>query len=163
MRTTLNPDRPVNGRSFRNKRLLRSWTRLDLALLAAIALVLAIGLVWAATGQTPPMPDGSAPAITNTVTVAWDRNPADDYYAAVDSNGLPVPLTYRVRQSHSITNPLPWPVVVETTNTTAVISNLTARTHFWYVTVSNFFLESEPSRIVALPFDPPTNLRIKIP
>lgn len=141
----------------------RSWSRLDLALLIACILVVVLGLVFAARGQTPPAPPGFAPAITNTVTVTWDRNPASDYYLAVDTNGAPVPLLYRVRQSYAVTNPLPWPVVAETTNTVAVISNLTARTHFWYVTVSNFFLESDPSSIIALPFEPPTNLRIRIP
>ncbi len=156
---------PICGRSeFAGTKVRRgkwrTWSRLDLALLIAAIVVVVLGLVFAARGQTPPLPPG---ALTNTVTIAWDRNPASDYYVAVDTNGVPVPLLYRVRQSHSITNPLPWPVVAETTNTLAVISNLTARTHFWYVTVSNFFLESEPSSIVALPFDPPSNLRIRIP
>jgi hypothetical protein len=139
----------------------RTWSRLDLALLIAAIVVVVLGLVFAARGQTPPLPPGAA--ITNTVTLAWDRNPASDYYLAVDTNGVAVPLLYRVRQSHSITNPLPWPVIFETTNTVALISNLTSRTHFWYVTASNFFLESAPSSIVALPFEPPTQLRIRIP
>jgi hypothetical protein len=140
----------------------RTFTTLDKVLAVAIVLVLVLGLILGRS-QNPPLPPGAEPALTNTVTIAWDRNPASDYYLAVDTNGIPVPLLYRVRQSHSITNPLPWPVVAETTNTTAVISNLTLRTHFWYVTASNFFLESAPSQFLSLPFEPPTHLRIHIP
>jgi hypothetical protein len=40
-----------------------------------------------------------------------------------------------------------------TTNLSATIPNLKARTQIFYVTASNFFLVSEASRIVSIPQD----------
>jgi hypothetical protein len=154
-------------RSF-TRRLRRHWTPLDVALLAVAVLVIAVGLLMS---QEPPLPTlqaaTSAPAalppaaITNTVRVSWDRNPASDYFHALDSEGNPVPLLYRVRMSTDIARPHgQWTVLAETTNTTAVLTNLVAANLFFTVTASNFFLESEPSSIVAIPWDPPTKLRL---
>ena len=85
------------------------------------------------------------------VKVLWDPQPASEYYAAVDTNGNFVGITYRVYNATNVTGP--WTVVATTTNLSATISNLTARTQFFYVTASNFFLESEASRILSIPQD----------
>lgn len=130
--------------------------------LAAVILGILGFAVFKAVGQPVPPPPGPV-ALTNTITIAWDRNPEVDYYTAVDTNGVQVPLVYRLRQSTSITNAMPWPVIATTTNVSVVVSNLTAQTHFWYVTASNFFLESEPSRVLSLPFVRPSRVVIKIP
>jgi hypothetical protein len=146
--------------------LRRHWTPLDVALLAVAVLVIAVGLLMS---QEPPLPftvraaAAAEPpaAITNTVRVSWDPNPASDYFYATDGEGNPVPLLYRVRTSTDITRPHgEWTVLAETTNTTAVLTNLVAANLFFTVTASNFFLESEPSNIVAIPWDPPTRLRL---
>jgi hypothetical protein len=151
-------------RSF-TRRLRRHWTPLDVALLIVAVLVIAVGLLMS---QEPPLPSvrttaAALPpaAITNTVRVSWDRNPASDYFYATDGEGNPVPLLYRVRMSTDITRPHgQWTVLAETTNTTAVLTNLVAANLFFTVTASNFFLESAPSSIIAIPWDPPTKLRL---
>jgi hypothetical protein len=96
--------------------------------------------------QTPPMPP--AP---RTVPIVWDRLPSEDYFRAVDTNGNPVHITFRVYQATNITGP--WEVVAVTTNHQAEVSNLTARTYFFYVTSSNFFLESDRSEVIGLPYE----------
>jgi len=115
------------------------------ALMFVMIAGLAAGVLWA---QTPPLPP--APAL-RPVTVLWDPQPASEYYNAVDTNGNFVGITYRVYNASQVTGP--WTVVATTTNLSATISNLTARTQFFYVTASNFFLESEASRILSIPQD----------
>jgi hypothetical protein len=117
----------------------------------ALCLAVTAGL-WSQSGAGGPL---------RPVTVQWDPQPASEYWAAVDTNGAPVAITYRVYQSTNVTGP--WAVVSTTTNTTSTLSNLVARTQFFYVTASNFFLESEPSRIVSIPADPvqPPKLLLK--
>jgi hypothetical protein len=128
------------------RRLRRSWTVTDLVLLAAALVTIFIGLLAA---QTPPLPPGTP---LRPVRVAWDAQPASEYWNAFDTNGNFVGITYRVWQATNVTGP--WSVAAVTTNTTATISNLTAHTQFFYVTASNFFLESEPSRLLSIPLDP---------
>jgi hypothetical protein len=110
-----------------------------------LIVVLGAGLLFA---QSPPLPP--APGL-RPVKVRWDPQPASEYYNAVDTNGNFVGITYRVYNATNVTGP--WTVMATTTNLSATISNLTARTQFFYVTASNFFLESEASRILSIPQD----------
>lgn len=119
------------------------WARIGPMLLV---MVLAAGFLYA---QSPPVP--TAPEL-RPVKIAWDPQPASEYYNAVDANGDFVGITYRVYNATNVTGP--WAVMATTTNLSATISNLTARTQFFYVTASNFFLESAASRIVAIPQEP---------
>lgn len=125
-----------------------------LLLFVSLTSILAAGVLFV---QTPPVPP--APAL-RPVKVVWDPQPASEYYNAVDTNGNFVGITYRVYNASVVTGP--WTVVATTTNLSATISNLTARTQFFYVTASNFFLESEASRILSIPQEkvPPPRLLI---
>lgn len=123
-----------------SRRLRRSWTVTDLVLLAAALVTILAGLLAA---QTPPLPPG---APMRPVKVAWDAQPDSDYWFAIDTNGNFVGITYRVWQATNVSGP--WSVAATTTNLTATISNLTAHTQFFYVTASNFFLESDRSRLI---------------
>ena len=113
-----------------------------------LMVVLAAGLIFA---QSPPLPAPPPPPALRPVTVLWDAQPASEYYHAFDTNGNFVGITYRVYNATNVTGP--WTVVATTTNLSATISNLTARTQFFYVTASNVFLESEASRILSIPQD----------
>jgi hypothetical protein len=124
----------------------RALTRL--LAVVSLAAVLAAGLLFA---QSPPLPSLPPTPALRPVKVLWDPQPASEYYAAVDTNGNFVGITYRVYNATNVIGP--WTVVATTTNLSATISNLTARTQFFYVTASNFFLESEASRIVSIPQD----------
>jgi hypothetical protein len=119
--------------------------------LTALLLVLVLTAVLAGgflLAQSPLLP--SAPEL-RPVKVVWDPQPASEYYSAVDTNGNFVGITYRVYNASDVTGP--WTVVATTTNLSATISNLTARTQFFYVTASNCFSESEASRILSIPQD----------
>lgn len=117
-------------------------------LVGLLMVVFTAGLLFA---QSPPLPSlPPAPAL-RPVKVLWDPQPASEYYHAVDTNGNFVGITYRVYNASQVTGP--WAVVATTTNLSATISNLTARKQFFYVTASNFFLESEASRILSIPQD----------
>lgn len=131
----------------RHRRFGRAWSVTDIVLAAACILTVLVGLLAA---QTPPMPPGSE---TVDIKLKWDAPPAFDVFTAVDENDLPVPLVYRVYHSTNVpsTN---WLTVATTTNHTGgvTISNLSAFTpHFFYVTVSNHFFESDPSLTIGLP------------
>ena len=117
-------------------------------LVGLLAAVLAAGFLYA---QSPPLPSLPPAPELRPVKVVWDPQPASEYYNAVDTNGNFVGITYRVYNASQVTGP--WSVVATTTNLSATISNLTARTQFFYVTASNFFLESEASRILSIPQD----------
>ncbi len=109
-------------------------------LVGLLMVVFTAGLLFA---QSPPLPSlPPAPAL-RPVKVLWDPQPASEYYHAVDTNGNFVGITYRVYNASQVTGP--WAVVATTTNLSATISNLTARTQFFYVTASNFFWRARPA------------------
>ncbi len=108
-----------------------------LLLVAVMTAVLTAGFLFAQSPSLPP-----APAL-RPVKVLWDPQPASEHYSAVDTNGNFVGITYRVYNASQVTGP--WTVVATTTNLTATISNLTARTQFFYVTASNFFWRARPA------------------
>ena len=117
-------------------------------LVGLLIAVLAVGVLFA---QSPPLPSQPPAPAQRPVKVVWEPQPASEYYNAVDTNGNFVGITYRVYNASQVTGP--WAVVATTTNLSATISNLTARKQFFYVTASNFFLESEASRILSIPQD----------
>lgn len=100
------------------------------------------------TQQTPPIPPPLQPL---TVTVAWEHLPAWEHYRAVDTNGNPVPLMYRVYYATNVVGP--WEVRAAVTNNRAMITNVHRVTGFFYVTASNVFLESDRSELLSLPMD----------
>jgi hypothetical protein len=119
------------------------WARTGLVLAA----VLAVGVLFA---QSPPLPSLPPATALRPVTVLWDAQPASEYYNAVDTNGNFVGITYRVYNASQVTGP--WSVVATTTNLSATISNLTARTQCFCVTASKFFFGE---RWQPNPVDPP--------
>ena len=122
----------------RRLRAGRALTRL-LAVIS-LAAVLAAGYLVA---QSPPLPALPLVPELRPVKVLWDPQPASEYYAAVDTNGNFVGITYRVYNATNVTGP--WTVAATTTNLSATISNLTARTQFFYVTASDFFWRARPA------------------
>lgn len=138
----------------RHRRVCSGKALTSLLLLVSLTAVFAAGLLFA---QSPPTPQAVE---LRPVKVAWDPQPASEYYNAVDTNGNFVGITYRVYNATNVTGP--WSVVATTTNLSVTISNLTARTQFFHVTASNCFLESEASRILSIPQDkvPPPRLLI---
>ena len=128
-------------------------------LIDAFLLLCLLGLVGSRLfSQTPPLP--GEPVETRNVKLGWDPLPFAEYYRAEDTNGQPVAITFRVYHSTNVAGP--YSVAAVTTNHQAVISNLTARTHFFYVTSSNFFLESEPSELLSLPYERVTGTKLLI-
>ncbi|MBI1176197.1 hypothetical protein GC207_02020 [bacterium] len=121
----------------------RGWARIGALLLVT---VLTAGFLFAQSTTLTTAPE------LRPVKIVWDPQPASEYYQAVDTNGDYVGITYRVYNATNVTGP--WTVLATTTNLSATISNLTARTQFFYVTASNFFLESAASRIVSIPQQP---------
>lgn len=105
-----------------------------------LMVVLAAGLLFA---QSPPLPSLPPAPELRPVKILWDPQPASEYYNAVDTNGNFVGITYRVYNASNVTGP--WTVVATTTNLSATISNLTARTQFFYVTASDFFWRARPA------------------
>jgi hypothetical protein len=97
--------------------------------------------------QSPPLPTLPPAPELRPVKILWDPQPASEYYHAFDTNGNFVGITYRVYNASNVTGP--WTVVATTTNLSATISNLTARTQFFYVTASNFFFgeRGQPNRV----------------
>ena len=126
--------RPDGHHRARSGRALTS-----LLLVMSLTAVLAAGVLFA---QSPPLPP--APAL-RPVKILWDPQPASEYYNAVDTNGNLVGITYRVYNASNVTGP--WTVVATTTNLSATISNLTARTQFFFVTASNFFWRARPAEL----------------
>lgn len=112
--------------------------------LSAVLIAAALSL----TAQAPPMPP---PIELKPVTVKWERLPWSEYYRAENTNGEPVNIVYRVYNSTNVAGP--WAVVAETTNTVATVSNLVAKTQFFFVTSSNVFLESDRSDLLSLPVE----------
>ncbi len=109
-------------------------------LVGLLIAVLAVGVLFA---QSPPLPSQPPAPAQRPVKVVWEPQPASEYYNAVDTNGNFVGITYRVYNASNVTGP--WTVVATTTNLSATISNLTARTQFFYVTASNFFWRARPA------------------
>jgi hypothetical protein len=139
----------AGGQHLDGRRRLRDGRALTrLLTVVALTAACAAGLLFA---QSPPLPALPPAPELRPVKILWDPQPASEYYNAVDTNGNFVGITYRVYNSSNVTGP--WTVVATTTNLSATISNLTARTQFFYVTASNFFLESEASRILSIPQD----------
>lgn len=104
--------------------------------------------------QEPPLPE------SYSVRLAWDPPPASDVWNSVNPDGEPVPLVYRVYHTHSLgsTNATHltngWTIIATTTNHQGgvIISNLSpVLPSFFSVTVSNYWFESEPSKLLGSP------------
>lgn len=111
-----------------------------------VAAILWLLFSWLLGAQpSPPLPPQPL-----TVRISWDRLADSEYYRAADTNGVLIPLTYRVYNATNITGP--WFVAGATTNTATTLTNLNWQTQFFYVTASNVFLESDRSELLSLPF-----------
>jgi hypothetical protein len=114
-----------------------------------ISAILAFLFGWMLFAQPmPPIP--MPPPLT--VKIAWDHIPAWEFYVAHDTNGVRIPITYRVYYATNVAGP--WEVRATVTNNLAVVTNVHRVTGFFYVTSSNVFLESDKSDLLSLPMDP---------